>query len=77
MFIKTVFKKLGWKQKPIAMALTYGFFYFIFSISIFFLSTLVIENVDLQRSLIYSVFIGIMMFLVYFIKQEAIKLYKQ
>ena len=77
MFIREIFKKFGWKQKPALLALMYGFFYFIFAISVFFLSTLVIENVDLQRSFIFSIFIGIVMFLVYFIKQEVIKLYKQ
>jgi hypothetical protein len=77
MFVKAIFKKLGWKRKPRLMALAYGIFYFIFALFVFFLSTFIIENVDLQRSFVFSLFIGVMMFFVFFIKHEAIKLYKQ
>ena len=55
------------------MAVTYGLIYSIVFFIVLTLAQVFLNNLDVQRNLIYSVVIGVLMFGVYLIKWNFIK----
>jgi len=73
MFIRLLFKKLNIKEYKYIMAVTYGLIYSIVFFIVLTLAQVFLNNLDVQRNLIYSVVIGVLMFGVYLIKWNFIK----
>ncbi len=73
MFIRLLFKKLNIKENKYIMAVTYGLIYSIVFFIVLTLAQVFLNNLDVQRNLIYSVVIGVLMFGVYLIKWNFIK----
>lgn len=70
MFIKIMFKRFGLKENKYFMAFIYGLIYGSIALIVFLISSLFIRNPPLFLYFLGSVFITVMMFIVYLVKWE-------
>ena len=73
MFIRLLFNKIGLKENMYLMATIYGLIYSLVFFIVLTLAQVYLNNLKVQRNIIYSVIIGILMFGVYLIKWDFIK----
>ena len=76
MFLQLIFRKLGIKENKYVLAVVYGCIYAVFTFLIFLFSGLFLKSFYLTRYLLVSIFVGLVMFVVYLIKWEFISLKK-
>jgi multidrug transporter EmrE-like cation transporter len=74
MFIYLIFKKFGWKQSKFRMAFAYSLFYILLSFIVLGLSTLYLKMFSLEKTIIYSLLVGITMYMVYLVKWYIFKM---
>ena len=73
MLLQIIFKKLRIKENRYLLAFVYALFYF----SIFFVILWIFQKKIVLNSLFLSLFIGILMFFVYLIRIETIRILKK
>lgn len=70
MFLHIIFKKFKLKENKYLMALIYALIYSVFLFIMLLLAQLYLERLDIKTNFIYSIVLGIIMFVVYLIKWE-------
>ena len=73
MFLHLIFRKLGLKENKYLMAGIYGAFYSVISFILLFFSLFYLRRLNLGHVFLFSLFSGIVMFIVYLIRWEVIK----
>jgi len=76
MFLRLIFRKLGIRENKFFLALVYGAFYSIFTFIIFLFSGFYLKKFFFTRYVLVSLFVGVLMFILYLIKWELFSLKK-
>lgn len=73
MFLRLIFKRLGFKENKYILASAYGVFYFGLVLLVLTFAGIYLKNLILARIFFISLILGIIMFFVYLVKWEIFK----
>jgi hypothetical protein len=76
MFVRLVFRRFGIRENKYLMAMAYGLAYAILFFLALYISMIYLRRANFMMAFLLSLFVGMLMFVVYLIKEEVFKFKK-